>query len=165
MTEQKKVDRAGAGAAETSHIAADPAPARRRRQMAAHTILLASSCTWGVWPSCRFCFTFAAAPEAVVRSSTNGPLSACRTINGMNECTPLCVCTRAIPPASRIIIDHCHALIANYKCPRSVDFVTDPMPISGAGKILKSEMRKPCWEGCDVQVKRWNETFGLGDGG
>ncbi len=35
MTEQKKVDRAGAGAAETSHIAADPAPARRRRQTAA----------------------------------------------------------------------------------------------------------------------------------
>ncbi len=35
MTEQKKVDRAGAGAAETSHIAADPAPARRRRQTSA----------------------------------------------------------------------------------------------------------------------------------
>ena len=34
MMEQKKVDRAGAGAAETSHIAA-PAPARRRRQTAA----------------------------------------------------------------------------------------------------------------------------------
>ena len=31
MTEQKKVEREGAGAAETSHIAADPAPARRRR--------------------------------------------------------------------------------------------------------------------------------------
>ena len=35
MTEQKKVDRAGAGTAETSHIAADPAPARRRRLTAA----------------------------------------------------------------------------------------------------------------------------------
>ena len=35
MTEQKKVDRAGAGAAETSHIAAAPAPARRRRQTSA----------------------------------------------------------------------------------------------------------------------------------
>ncbi len=35
MTEQKKVDRAGAGTAETSHIAAAPAPARRRRQTAA----------------------------------------------------------------------------------------------------------------------------------
>ena len=35
MTEQKKVDRAGAGTAETSHIAATPAPARRRRQTSA----------------------------------------------------------------------------------------------------------------------------------
>ena len=35
MTEQKKVERKGAGAAETSHIAADPAPARRRRLTAA----------------------------------------------------------------------------------------------------------------------------------
>ncbi len=35
MREQKKVDRVGAGAAETSHIAAAPAPARRRRQTAA----------------------------------------------------------------------------------------------------------------------------------
>ena len=35
MMEQKKVDRAGAGAAETSHIAADPAPARRLGQTAA----------------------------------------------------------------------------------------------------------------------------------
>ena len=35
MTEQKRVDREGAGAAETSHIAADPAPAQRRRLTAA----------------------------------------------------------------------------------------------------------------------------------
>ena len=35
MTEQKKVEREGAGAAETSRIAADPAPAQRRRLTAA----------------------------------------------------------------------------------------------------------------------------------
>lgn len=35
MTDQKKVEREGAGAAETSHIAAEPAPARRRRLTAA----------------------------------------------------------------------------------------------------------------------------------
>ena len=35
MTEQQKVNREGAGAAETSHIVADPAPARRRRLTAA----------------------------------------------------------------------------------------------------------------------------------
>ena len=35
MTEQKKVEREGAGVAETSHIAAYPAPGRRRRLTAA----------------------------------------------------------------------------------------------------------------------------------
>ena len=35
MTEQKKVEREGAGVAETSDIAAYPAPGRRRRLMAA----------------------------------------------------------------------------------------------------------------------------------
>ena len=38
MTDQKKGEREGAGAAETSHIAADPAPARRRRLTAARLL-------------------------------------------------------------------------------------------------------------------------------
>ncbi len=50
------------------------------------------------------------------------------------------------------LIAHCHALIAGYKCPRSVSFVTDPLPLSGAGKILKTELRKPYWEGQAKQV-------------
>ena len=50
------------------------------------------------------------------------------------------------------IISHCHDLIANYKCPRSVSFRTEPMPLSGAGKILKTELRKPYWEGKTKQV-------------
>ncbi|MEC9346730.1 MAG: long-chain-fatty-acid--CoA ligase [Pseudomonadota bacterium] len=50
------------------------------------------------------------------------------------------------------IIAHCHQLIANYKCPRSVDFRTEPMPLSGAGKILKTELRKPYWDGKTKQV-------------
>ncbi|MEJ2871243.1 long-chain-fatty-acid--CoA ligase [Actinomycetospora sp. OC33-EN08] len=41
--------------------------------------------------------------------------------------------------------DHCRALIAGYKCPRSVEFV-EALPISGAGKILKRELRAPYWE-------------------
>ncbi len=45
------------------------------------------------------------------------------------------------------LIDHCKALIANYKCPRSADFKDDPFPLSGAGKILKTELRKPYWAG------------------
>ena len=43
------------------------------------------------------------------------------------------------------IVDHCHSLIAAFKCPRSVEFSTAPLPLSGAGKILKTELRKPFW--------------------
>jgi acyl-CoA synthetase (AMP-forming)/AMP-acid ligase II len=41
---------------------------------------------------------------------------------------------------------HCHQLIAGYKCPRSVEF-RDSLPMTGAGKIQKTELRKPYWEG------------------
>jgi long-chain acyl-CoA synthetase len=50
------------------------------------------------------------------------------------------------------LIAHCKSLIANYKCPRSIDFTPDPLPLSGAGKILKAELRKPFWEGKDKAV-------------
>jgi long-chain acyl-CoA synthetase len=43
------------------------------------------------------------------------------------------------------LIAHCRALIAGYKCPRSVEFRSQPLPLSGAGKILKTELRKPWW--------------------
>ena len=42
--------------------------------------------------------------------------------------------------------------IANYKCPRSVTFRTEPFPLSGAGKLLKRDVRKPYWEGKDRQI-------------
>jgi long-chain acyl-CoA synthetase len=50
------------------------------------------------------------------------------------------------------LIAHCHELIAGYKCPRSLEFRDQPLPLSGAGKILKSELRKPYWEGLAKQV-------------
>jgi acyl-CoA synthetase (AMP-forming)/AMP-acid ligase II len=53
---------------------------------------------------------------------------------------------------SEDIIAHCHALIANYKCPRSIEFRAEPFPLSGAGKVLKRELRKPYWEGRSRQV-------------
>jgi len=40
------------------------------------------------------------------------------------------------------IIDHCHEHIAGYKCPRTVAIRNDPLPLSGAGKVLKRELRK-----------------------
>jgi long-chain acyl-CoA synthetase len=50
------------------------------------------------------------------------------------------------------LIAHCHERIAGYKCPRSVEFFGEPLPLSGAGKILKTELRRPHWEGRDRQV-------------
>lgn len=47
---------------------------------------------------------------------------------------------------AQALIDHCHALIANYKCPRQVEF-RDALPLSGAGKILKNVLREPYWRG------------------
>ncbi|MGV9834845.1 acyl-CoA synthetase [Nocardia niigatensis] len=46
---------------------------------------------------------------------------------------------------------HCKALIANYKIPRSLA-VVDALPLSGAGKILKRELREQFWADSDAQV-------------
>jgi len=54
--------------------------------------------------------------------------------------------------SAEAIIAHCHTLIAGYKCPRSIEFRLDPFPLSGAGKVLKRELRKPYWEGRSRQV-------------
>jgi len=42
---------------------------------------------------------------------------------------------------------HCKQSIAGYKVPRSMELRTEPMPLSGVGKILKRELRAPHWEG------------------
>jgi long-chain acyl-CoA synthetase len=44
------------------------------------------------------------------------------------------------------LIEHCKTLIAGYKCPRSIEFREAPLPLSGAGKILKKDLRAPYWE-------------------
>ena len=44
------------------------------------------------------------------------------------------------------IIEHCREKIAGYKVPRTVDFRVEPLPVSGAGKVLKNELRAPFWE-------------------
>jgi len=50
------------------------------------------------------------------------------------------------------IIAFCKARIASYKCPRSVEITDAPLPMSGAGKILKRELRKPFWEAKERRV-------------
>lgn len=47
--------------------------------------------------------------------------------------------------------NHCKTLIGGYKCPRSVDFVP-ALPVSGAGKVLKTKLREPFWAGRERKV-------------
>ncbi|MGO9683294.1 MAG: AMP-binding enzyme [Beijerinckiaceae bacterium] len=58
----------------------------------------------------------------------------------------------ALQATSDDIIAHCQLEIAHYKCPRSVEFRSEPFPLSGAGKVLKRELRKPYWERRSRQV-------------
>jgi long-chain acyl-CoA synthetase len=44
------------------------------------------------------------------------------------------------------IKDHAKLTIAAYKAPKSVEFRTEPIPLSGALKPLKRELRAPYWE-------------------
>ena len=47
--------------------------------------------------------------------------------------------------------EHCKGLIAGYKAPQSAEFV-DALPVNGAGKVLKRDLRAPHWEGKDRNV-------------
>jgi long-chain acyl-CoA synthetase len=47
---------------------------------------------------------------------------------------------------------HCHARIADYKCPRSWDLREQPLPVSAQGKVLKAQLRAPFWEGQSRRV-------------
>lgn len=44
------------------------------------------------------------------------------------------------------IRDHVRGSIAGYKVPKSVEFRSEPIPLSGALKPLKRELRRPYWE-------------------
>jgi acyl-CoA synthetase (AMP-forming)/AMP-acid ligase II len=47
-------------------------------------------------------------------------------------------------PSAEDLRQHCRELIAGYKCPRSVEVRKD-LPLSGAGKVLKTVLREPYW--------------------
>ena len=50
------------------------------------------------------------------------------------------------------IKEHARASIAGYKVPKSVEFRTESLPLSGALKPLKLELRRPDWEGLEAAV-------------
>jgi long-chain acyl-CoA synthetase len=43
--------------------------------------------------------------------------------------------------------------IAGFKVPKSIEFRTEPLPLSGAMKILKRDLRAPYWEGRERAVQ------------
>jgi long-chain acyl-CoA synthetase len=51
------------------------------------------------------------------------------------------------------ITAHSRELIAGYKTPKSVEFRTEPFPMSGAMKVLKKDLRAPYWEGRERSVQ------------
>ncbi|HUM70613.1 MAG TPA: long-chain-fatty-acid--CoA ligase [Chloroflexota bacterium] len=50
------------------------------------------------------------------------------------------------------IMAYCRQHIAGYKCPRSVEIRLEPLPMSGAGKILKKVLRAPYWADITRQI-------------
>ena len=44
------------------------------------------------------------------------------------------------------------AELDGFKVPKSVEFRSDPLPLSGALKILKRDLRAPFWEGKERSV-------------
>lgn len=57
------------------------------------------------------------------------------------------VCRPGMTATADEIIAHARESIAAYKAPKSVEFRTEPLPLSGALKVLKRELRAPYWEG------------------
>jgi acyl-CoA synthetase (AMP-forming)/AMP-acid ligase II len=50
------------------------------------------------------------------------------------------------------IIEHARESIASFKLPKSVELRSEPLPLSGAMKVLKRELREPYWKGRDSKV-------------
>ena len=55
-------------------------------------------------------------------------------------------------PSLDDLVAHAKQKIAGYKCPKSLTIRREPFPLSGAGKVLKTELRKPYWQGRERSV-------------
>lgn len=50
------------------------------------------------------------------------------------------------------LIAHCRSRIAGYKVPKTIEVRAEQLPKSGAGKILKRELREPFWHGRQIRI-------------
>ncbi len=50
------------------------------------------------------------------------------------------------------VIAHARESIAGFKVPKSVEIRTEPLPLSGAMKVLKRELREPYWAGNERRI-------------
>ena len=62
------------------------------------------------------------------------------------------VCKPDMSLTSEELIAHARTQIAGYKVPRSIDFSQEALPKSGAGKILKRDLREKYWAGKSRKV-------------
>jgi long-chain acyl-CoA synthetase len=62
------------------------------------------------------------------------------------------VCKPGKEASSEELITHARTQIAGYKAPSSIEFRAEALPKSGAGKILKRELREPYWVGKSRKV-------------
>jgi long-chain acyl-CoA synthetase len=56
------------------------------------------------------------------------------------------------PVTAEELIAHCRDSIAGYKVPKALELRAEPLPKSGAGKVLKRELRAPFWAEHDAMV-------------
>ncbi len=50
------------------------------------------------------------------------------------------------------LLRHCRASIAEYKVPKRIELRSEPLPKSGAGKLLKRKLRAPYWAGHETMI-------------
>jgi len=55
-------------------------------------------------------------------------------------------------PSEADIIAYAKTRIAGYKCPKSIDIRSEPLPRNPSGKVLRRHLRAPYWEGRERNV-------------
>jgi long-chain acyl-CoA synthetase len=62
------------------------------------------------------------------------------------------VCKPGMSASIEELLAHTRTQIAGYKVPRSIEFMSEALPKSGAGKILKRDLREKYWAGKSKNV-------------